>query len=110
MWCSVNLYILPLYSSRSYKTQFVVIPQGHLWVEGDNSRTSKDSNLFGPVRSYAAGPIIVCVYCEYYVIQISEGLVEGIVSHVVWPPHRWRKVEHNLLASQIERTHHTTEL
>ena len=25
------------------------IPEGHLWVEGDNHGNSKDSNQFGPV-------------------------------------------------------------
>mmetsp|Transcript_12428 Transcript_12428/g.22237 ORF Transcript_12428/g.22237 Transcript_12428/m.22237 type:complete len:166 (-) Transcript_12428:74-571(-) len=44
------------------------IPQGRCWVEGDNRAESGDSrNLYGPVHL---------------------GLLEGRVTHVVWPP--WR--------------------
>ena len=35
--------------SHSYRRRHLIVPRGHLWVEGDNRRTSRDSNLFGPV-------------------------------------------------------------
>uniref|UniRef100_R7W5W1 Mitochondrial inner membrane protease subunit 2 n=1 Tax=Aegilops tauschii TaxID=37682 RepID=R7W5W1_AEGTA len=41
------------------------IPEGHCWVEGDNGSVSRDSRTYGPV------PL---------------GLVQGRVTHVVWPP------------------------
>lgn len=36
--------------SPQHKTGEVVVPQGHLWIEGDAPyRRSVDSNMFGPV-------------------------------------------------------------
>ncbi|CAN6715592.1 unnamed protein product [Malus baccata var. baccata] len=49
----------------------VKIP-GHCWVEGDNSSSSLDSRSFGP---------------------IPLGLVEGRVTHILWPPQRMGAVE-----------------
>jgi inner membrane protease subunit 2 len=47
------------------------VPQGHVWVEGDNERESLDSNWYGP---------------------ISKSLVTGRASAIVWPPSRfWTK-------------------
>lgn len=46
------------------------IPTGHLWVEGDNIH-SVDSNTFGPV---------------------SEGLVIGKASKIVWPLSRFGEI------------------
>lgn len=48
------------------------IPEGHCWVEGDNSASSMDSRSFGP---------------------IPLGLIRGRVTHVVWPPQRISAVE-----------------
>lgn len=48
------------------------IPEGHCWVEGDNSASSLDSRSIGP---------------------IPLGLVQGRVTHIVWPPHRISAVE-----------------
>lgn len=53
-----------------HEAEAVVVPQGHLWVEGehpDGDRRSYDSNTYGPV---------------------SQSLVVGKVMSVVWP---WRK-------------------
>ena len=58
-----------------YRHSYVYIPRGHCWVEGDNSRSSLDSNSFGPV---------------------SLGLVKGRATHIVWPPKRWQSLEHIL--------------
>ncbi|KAK5112227.1 hypothetical protein LTR62_004388 [Meristemomyces frigidus] len=46
----------------------VMVPEGHIWVEGDNWRNSGDSNRYGP---------------------ISKSLVQGKAVAVVWPPKRF---------------------
>ncbi|KAL6278121.1 hypothetical protein ACE6H2_021722 [Prunus campanulata] len=48
------------------------IPEGHCWVEGDNSSSSLDSRSFGP---------------------IPLGLVQGRVTRIAWPPQRIGAVE-----------------
>ncbi len=35
--------------TKNYKKEFVLIPPGHAWVEGDNHEKSIDSNLYGVV-------------------------------------------------------------
>ena len=45
MFSSLFLYS----STRCYRRRYVVVPKGHLWVEGDNTRSSQDSNFYGPV-------------------------------------------------------------
>ncbi|XP_046746486.1 mitochondrial inner membrane protease subunit 2 [Diprion similis] len=52
-----------------YKTDFVKVPEGHCWVEGDHTGYSMDSNSFGP---------------------ISLGLVIAKATCIVWPPKRWQ--------------------
>jgi len=52
--------------------EIVKIPEGHCWVEGDNAVSSLDSRSFGPV------PL---------------GLVQGRVTHVIWPPERVGAIE-----------------
>lgn len=47
-----------------YPKEKALIPRNHLWVEGDNQFHSIDSNNFGPV---------------------SQGLVVGKVTNVIWP-------------------------
>lgn len=42
----------------------VVVPEGHVWVEGDNWRSSNDSNAYGP---------------------ISRSLILGTATCLVWP-------------------------
>ncbi|CAK9441486.1 uncharacterized protein LODBEIA_P53540 [Lodderomyces beijingensis] len=54
--------------SPRYPKSEVKIPRNHLWVEGDNSFHSIDSNEFGP---------------------ISKGLVVGKVVYIIWPASRW---------------------
>lgn len=36
-------------STQGYRLKIVHVPQGHCWVEGDNTRSSQDSNFYGPV-------------------------------------------------------------
>ncbi|CCD23170.1 endopeptidase catalytic subunit NDAI_0B01360 [Naumovozyma dairenensis CBS 421] len=51
-----------------YPKDSAIIPRNHSWVEGDNVTHSIDSNTFGP---------------------ISNGLILGKVTRVIWPPYRW---------------------
>ncbi|KAK9069326.1 hypothetical protein SSX86_013442 [Deinandra increscens subsp. villosa] len=51
------------------------VPEGHCWVEGDNSGFSSDSRTYGP---------------------IPLGLIEGRVTHVIWPPERIKKVDRRI--------------
>jgi len=56
--------------SQSYlEEETVRVPTGHCWVEGDNWLNSVDSNRYGP---------------------IPMGLIFGVATHIVWPPHRWQ--------------------
>lgn len=57
---------------QTYKGETVVIPKGHMWVEGDNRWLSKDSNKYGP---------------------IPAGLVFGKAVAIVWPPSRWQSLK-----------------
>ncbi|CAM0947465.1 unnamed protein product [Alopecurus aequalis] len=56
------------------------IPEGHCWVEGDNASVSWDSRNYGPV------PL---------------GLVQGRVTHVVWPPHKIGRVEKRMPEGRV---------
>ena len=56
----------------SYKNRYLKIPEGHCWVEGDHHGQSLDSNYFGPV---------------------ALGLINAKASHIVWPPHRWQRLQ-----------------
>nr|XP_043610575.1 mitochondrial inner membrane protease subunit 2-like [Erigeron canadensis]XP_043610576.1 mitochondrial inner membrane protease subunit 2-like [Erigeron canadensis] len=53
----------------------IKVPEGHCWVEGDNSASSYDSRSFGP---------------------IPLGLIQGRVTHVIWPPQRIKKVDRRI--------------
>ncbi|KAK3910996.1 Mitochondrial inner membrane protease subunit 1 [Frankliniella fusca] len=44
---------------------FTKVPEGHMWLEGDNSSNSRDSRSFGPV---------------------PQGLITGRALYKVWPP------------------------
>lgn len=46
----------------------VTVPWGHVWVEGDNERMTRDSNDYGPV---------------------SVSLLTGVATRIVWPRERW---------------------
>jgi inner membrane protease subunit 2 len=50
-----------------YPDTEVLVPEGHIWVEGDEPFRTLDSNTFGPV------PL---------------GLVDAKLSYIIWPLHR----------------------
>nr|CAB3497074.1 unnamed protein product [Digitaria exilis] len=56
------------------------IPEGHCWVEGDNAARSLDSRSFGP---------------------IPLGLVQGRVTHIIWPPSKIGHVERKMPEGRI---------
>lgn len=58
-----------------YKEKYIKIPKGHIWIEGDHTANSLDSNTFGP---------------------IPVGLMTSKATYVVWPPTRWRSLNRNL--------------
>uniref|UniRef100_A0ACD6A1S8 Uncharacterized protein n=2 Tax=Avena sativa TaxID=4498 RepID=A0ACD6A1S8_AVESA len=61
------------------------IPEGHCWVEGDNGSVSWDSRCYGPV------PL---------------GLVQGRVTHVVWPPHKIGRVDKRMPEGRVMPQRH----
>lgn len=36
-------------SMRTFRSKVIIVPKGHLWLEGDNSENSIDSRTYGPV-------------------------------------------------------------
>ncbi|XP_059613304.1 mitochondrial inner membrane protease subunit 2 [Phlebotomus argentipes] len=56
-------------STIGYYKPYVTVPEGHFWIEGDNTGNSLDSNTFGPV---------------------ALGLVTARATCIVWPPSRWQ--------------------
>lgn len=50
----------------------VRVPDGHVWVEGDNGRSSLDSNTYGPV---------------------SARLIEGRLTHILYPFYKFGRVK-----------------
>ncbi|TGJ78648.1 hypothetical protein E0Z10_g10115 [Xylaria hypoxylon] len=66
-----------------YPVRTVIIPPGHLWVEGDGGeRDSLDSNNYGP---------------------IATGLIIGKVTHLLWPLHRAGRVRWWEYADKIRK-------
>lgn len=52
---------------RHTRLEKIVVPRGHVWVEGDNSKNSADSRYYGP---------------------IPEGLVKSRAICRIWPPEK----------------------
>lgn len=69
-----------LVKTLSYKKEFVRVPEGHCWVEGDHTGNSLDSNTFGPV---------------------AQGLITAKATLVVWPPSRWQVLSTELPKKRI---------
>jgi len=66
--------------SYRYEKNHVEIPKGHCWVEGDNWDNSVDSNKYGP---------------------IPTGLVFGVATHMIWPPHKWQRMSPSIPPSLL---------
>lgn len=49
----------------------VIVPWGHVWLEGDNEKMTRDSNDYGPV---------------------SISLLTGVATRIVWPRERWGRI------------------
>lgn len=62
-------------NTLGYQNQYVKVPEGHCWVEGDHTGHTLDSNTFGPV---------------------SLGLINAKAVCIVWPPARWQSLEAKL--------------
>ena len=72
------VYIEPGTESMAYrKFSPVKIPQGYIWVEGDNRGDSNDSRF-----QNGGGP--------NGVVPVSD--VIGIARTIIWPPSRWRGI------------------
>nr|XP_009401843.1 PREDICTED: mitochondrial inner membrane protease subunit 2-like isoform X3 [Musa acuminata subsp. malaccensis] len=61
-------------------SEILKIPEGHCWVEGDNAACSLDSRSFG---------------------FVPLGLIQGRVTHVIWPPQRISQVERKKAIERI---------
>lgn len=57
--------------TRGRKKRMVEVPVGHVWVEGDNFKNTRDSDVFGAV---------------------ALASVQGRATHIVWPPKRCQKL------------------
>lgn len=59
---------------QPWKDKTVIVPKGHVWVEGDEPMRSRDSNTFGPV-SAADGTwgVVMAMTCVFLVLLASEG-------------------------------------
>jgi len=55
-----------------YPDHEVLVPKGHVWIEGDEHFLSDDSNRFGP---------------------ISQGLIQSKLVMILWPMHRFGVLE-----------------
>lgn len=65
-----------------YPSEVVTIPEGQVWVEGDEGFHSIDSNSYGPVITRPFRPCCGIVLTPN---QISKGLVTARVTHVLLP-------------------------
>ncbi|EES10418.2 hypothetical protein SORBI_3006G016800, partial [Sorghum bicolor] len=66
------------------KREIRQVPDGHCWVEGDNAGHSWDSRHYGPV------PL---------------GLMEGRITHIIWPPDRIQRVDRMVPEGRIMPQH-----
>ncbi|KAI9487443.1 MAG: peptidase S24/S26A/S26B/S26C [Benjaminiella poitrasii] len=74
--CTITKRIIALPGDKIHplrkNNETVPVPEGHVWVEGDEAFHSRDSNSFGPV------PI---------------ALINAKVTFILWPPSRFGPVE-----------------
>jgi inner membrane protease subunit 2 len=71
------------FSSDTIKQKETQVPQGHVWVEGDNKRASYDSRHFGYVSK------IDHSIEQSDSLQVARGLITGRALYVIWPPNRF---------------------
>jgi len=64
-----------------YRKPKVTVPKGHVWLEGDNTNHSYDSNRVGPV---------------------PMGLIRGKATRIIWPPNRWNVLERKIPHARVE--------
>ncbi|XP_051151936.1 mitochondrial inner membrane protease subunit 1 isoform X2 [Andrographis paniculata] len=67
---TVTFLVDPGHSDRTHS---LVVPKGHVWIQGDNIYSSKDSRNFGPV---------------------PYGLIVGRAYFRVWPPADFGSLQH----------------
>lgn len=69
------------------KEEFIRVPEGHCWLEGDNMEWSRDSRVYGPV------PL---------------NMVDGKVMAVVWPPSAWKMLgREEVMKEPADKEHDT---
>ncbi|KAF1345073.1 peptidase S24/S26A/S26B/S26C, partial [Delphinella strobiligena] len=50
---------------RDSSKRRIMVPQGHVWVEGDNWRKSRDSNWYGPISKSLINGKAVCIILPF---------------------------------------------
>ncbi|KAG1753917.1 peptidase S24/S26A/S26B/S26C [Suillus paluster] len=63
-----------------YPDAEVFVPEGHIWVEGDEPFRTLDSNKFGPVSRHA--PIFIHANAS---IQVPLALLDSKLTYIIWP-------------------------
>ena len=53
------------FGNEGVRKRRVIVPYGHVWVEGDNWRKSKDSNAYGPISKSLINGKAVCVLLPF---------------------------------------------
>ncbi|XP_062096846.1 mitochondrial ATP-independent inner membrane protease subunit 1a-like isoform X1 [Humulus lupulus] len=82
---SVSYVVEP---GKSDRTDTIVVPKGHVWVEGDNIYASRDSRNFGPV---------------------PYGLLEGKFIWRIWPPKDFGSLRPNKTEPILDKDLSSTE-
>ena len=65
---------LPLLSHRQYQ-QVLVIPNGHMWLEGDNPMNSNDSREYGPIPQAL---VVGRVLCRVWPLRTDMWMRRGL--------------------------------
>lgn len=72
----------------------VKVPQGHVWLEGDNWRRTMDSNDYGPVsNSMIRGKAVALVWPWRQFGRSVGGAGDGFVSRTMVVPGKVREME-----------------
>ena len=62
---------------------YITVPAGHIWIEGDNYKVSNDSNLFG---SIPMGLVIGKALFSYYPLNRIKWIESKLPEHRVYQP------------------------